>query len=335
MSLLHLEGFDLLGNVANLQRKYPYGGSGTPSFSAGRVNGSSLSLPPNSRAVVRPFPENSSTVVGFAMKVQGSIQSLSNFATLKYDGDDHLRLSLDSSGQINVAASSSVGNTIQAVFLDQWVYIEIKSIIDQVNGSIQVRANNNQIFTMSPLNSYNASSPQPKINGVSFGNSSSSGTTILIDDVYVLETSVSPLNDYLGSIFVDSVLPDANGSDNDGTPVGEPTAWEAVSRNPADPSSDYIQVGGVNSYEKFSFTPISSIGAGALAVQFEVQGVRGSRGYPRIIPVVDSSEVTSSEMLLPPSSATESMIMSVDPNTNQKWLVSDINTREFGFKRII
>jgi hypothetical protein len=246
MALLHIEGFDGLSEPEERYSIYEQT-LNTCTIDAGRISGKALNV--GSYLSFCRFPVESPTNVlylGMAIKVPASNSTHGNNApVIFFDevGAEQCRINFPS-GFPRVARGTFtfLGTGTIPVIFDNWHYLEIKATI---SNSVST---DDFIIRIDGQESLNLSS------GDTQGSASSSNIATMelrggyisesyyYDDLYVLDTTGSINNTFLGDVRVSPIYPNAVGSSTEFTPSdGTSDNYTLVNDATADDSTTYVE----------------------------------------------------------------------------------------------
>jgi hypothetical protein len=276
--LLLTEGFDHYSDTTHMYQKwsaidtldpgspgqtgrFPAQGSAiSRAFQIANTTGSTTKL-----AGFRTLGSSPGTVIiGWAFRV-GSLSAESNLGVSAYDSSaatEQIGLAVETSGAVRVYRGGSnhtatIGTSAAGLIATgTWYYIEMKIVFSTTaTGSVVVNLNGpTQILNLTSVQtaqSSNASCDSVAIEAV--GNSSS--TTVIIDDLYVCDTTGSQNNAFLGDVKYVTVLPASPAGRLDqwaqtGGTGGQP--WTAVNETNPDDDTSYVSDATVGDIEDFN-----------------------------------------------------------------------------------
>ena len=280
MALLWIEGFETFGAIGNniaalLVRKYgaPLDVSaGGCYLTAGRFFGAAAQLRTTAPALsfsTPVFTPVTTIIVGCAIKVD-SISSPTDLMRF-YEGESvyHVGLQIVSSGviRLNCAGTTLPGespaNTIAA---GQWYCVEVKVTIGDSDGAYEVRVNGTTVASASGIDTRNSGSGL--IDRVQFRGwyGSTASIYVTFDDVYVLDTTGTDNNTFLGSQIVEVVFPNSNAQSNWSPSTGTSNA-ACVDENPSNDDTDYVYSTTVGNKDLYGVTSCTRINANIKGVQ--------------------------------------------------------------------
>lgn len=226
--------------------------------------------------------------------------------------------------------ATQIGSSSATFQLNQWYYFEFKvTARTATNGAYEVRQNESTIMSGSSVNLADLGSDG--VDSVGWGYAGA----IRVDDVYILDSTGTANNDFLGDCVSVHILPTSDGHQNDmarstgasnfGTVDDSPTAASSADYNASDTN-------GHEDYYGFENLPSTGLGtifgiriSGSLAMAGAGSRVARYRYY-------DGAEFTlGSNVAAAGTSVVElPQIAEVNPNTAVGWLASEINAGEFG-----
>ena len=277
-------------------------------------------------------PATNTLIVGFAFYWNGagsSSVSISNNAaptvlTMQ------TTLELTSGGTIRIRTGSSTGTILatSAVCLNasSWNFIEWKTLVDN-SGTYTVKVNGLQVLNGS---------------GDTQGQSTSTiaamaytiAANMAIDDVYLLDTNGSYLNDFIGDCKVECLTP----STGNGTNTGLTTSTGAdhgalVDESPANDDTDYNYGTAAGVKDTYNFPSLATTGA-VKAVQVSARAKKTDSATKELAIVAreNSTDSDGATQALSTSYTQYQQIWEKRPSDNSDWTSSDVNAGEFGLK---
>ncbi len=312
-----------------LQMKYPSATTGIGS-TTGRFSGVALSISGGESFSLPLGTSQSTLVAGFAF----------NRATTS--GDQELYYFMDSAtaqvavainilGQIYFkrgAGGSTIASSSTQLSMNTWYYLEFKITFHNTTGAIEFRINENVDVNSSPLNTRVSSNNSA--NGFTFAANFYGHYT---DDFYMLDTSGSANNDFLGDVQVQSLLPSGAGAHTDFTP-STGSNWQNVDEVPSDGDTTYNESTTTNHIDTYAFGNLSASSATVLGVMVNYTARKTQAGSRNFAPVVrtNSTDFVGDEVSATASYKTNYQLYEENPDTTDPWTVSEVNAAEFGIK---
>jgi hypothetical protein len=253
-----------------------------------------------------------------------------------------LKIIVGTSEQISVRTDSSArlivsrnGTTIATgttpLNPNTWYYIELKFVISTTSGSVALR-----------LNGADEISLTTGLNTAAAGGSSWNGIAIqrtgagwpgggFFDDIYVLDTSQSPNNDFLGPISVLALSPNAAGNYQQWTPNGASNLG-SVLQNDGDGS--FVMSSTQNQIDTFAMTDLPISSGTVYAVQQHITARNDGGAARTVAPVlrIGSTDYVGPGFTTGSSYQTFTHIREQNPATSSAWTISDVNGLESGYK---
>ena len=325
MALLHMDGFDM-GDGA---LRYPNGsGSGTNTttrFSYGRSIISS-----GSAQIAKDIVSGSTAVIsGFAMNNQsGSISFFSDAGATQ-----HITVVFGSTGNIDVRRGNTGGTILASAtsaYSSGWNYFEVRCIISDTVGEVQVRVNG------SASNTINLTSSDTKNGGTLtsidrvslYGNSQAQ-----FDDWYIIDTTGSLNNTYLGDCRVYTLAPSGNGNYSQfvGSDGNSTDNYLLVDEQPYS-TGDYT--GSATSGNRDSYvmtdlpgTATTVFGVNEVSVVFKSDA--GAATMKQLLRI-SATDYESSAVTLSTSPSVITTLRETNPNTSAAWTPAGVNGAEAG-----
>jgi hypothetical protein len=345
MTLLFCDSFDHYAQ-ADFNSKWTaasgtLGSNTTINASNGRRSTSSLRISGGQGCVKGGLTPSASMVLGFAYKNSSLPASDTVLATfidpsVSASAGAHITIALSTTGNIKAFRGSSAGTLLgtssSALAINTYYYIEIKILIHDSTGTVEVRVNgsNTGWLNLTGQDTRNA------------GNATISAILILgnatadFDDLYVLNTSGSINNDFLGDTRVDAILPSANGNSSGmtGSDGNSTDNYLLVDEAAANGDTDYVGSATATTKDTYTFPNLSHTPLTISAVQINMWAKKDDAGARSICSVTRSNSADTDGTTLAIGTAYENhrQVVETDPNTAAAWDLTGFNAAEFGVK---
>jgi hypothetical protein len=341
MALRFIDGWDHYA-TAQLAQKWTSAGTsgGAPAVvGAGRLGGSRLQLQSNG-SLIKVLNAQATWIVGAALTSSdfgspgtnpGGLFGFFDGGTLHVD----LRFNgtfLQATRNGTVLATGTI-----PLSLNTWYYIEMKVIIDDVNGVAIVKVNGvtDINFSGDTRNAANASADRLRLYaaGASSGGAQS---TWFFDDLYLCDgTGGSPTNSFLGDVRVEALFPNGNGNSSqfDGSDGNSTDNYLLVDEATPNSDTDYVEspdVGDKDTYAMTNLTPTAGTVFGVQPLPYAAKTDAGTRSIVSVARLA-GTEVDSSDKALSVGYSYYPDIRETKPGGGA-WSISDVNSAEFGAK---
>lgn len=328
MALLVCDGFDHYATADGLKKWNVFGTGVSINTTAGRRGGGALSLSDSTRFVAKTLPATYSTLYFGHAYNPGTI-SAGDLLHVMDGATVHCGLNVNVNGAIvafrgtsATVLGTSANNTIVS---GAYQYIECKVVIDDVAGEIVVRVNGVTVLSLTGVDTRNAGNPTAngyRVRGI--------GTTCLVDDHYVCDTSGSANNDFLGDVRIDTIYPNGAGTHQSWTP-STGTDHAALVDETAPNTTDYLTGGAAGSKETLTLQDLS-VNGGILGVQVNAAVAKTDAGASTMKNLIRSGTTEANGAVFAPSTSYlySSSIHETDPATGSAWLTAAINALEAG-----
>jgi catechol 2,3-dioxygenase-like lactoylglutathione lyase family enzyme len=337
MAMLLIEGFDQYSTDAELQR----GGwtstamaSITSTTGASEVHGTlgySVYGSASTTDLFHAVPTSSATyVLGVAYRCRlGSVASREIMATYQ-GGSLQNKVNTVSGGEISVTRGTTVLGTSTGAGLVGTVYsyIEVKIFLHASAGTVDVWVEGQNVLSLTSQNTLNTSTAEINLLGMSGANT----THNQFDDLYILDDSGSDNTSELGPVFVETLVPDADGNVNDFTP-STGFNWENVDDiAPDDQDGTYNHSGTATDQELYGFAAL----AGNIGVVYAVEASalirKEDAGFREIRHVARSNvtEVEGPNKVFGTNYKNITHIFEKDPDGDVVWDEASVNAAQFG-----
>lgn len=341
MTLLALEGFEHHGSTdgemhSTLVRKH-ITVTGAWENEVGRNGGSGAAVNSNGDdLVINVGTSYSETIIGFAIKFrQINSNALDTILFIRNAvGGNLAHFVRAQNGKPRLLSSS--GNVAYEADLPWrlfvWNYFEIRVLAgtNNSNGELEMYLNGQQVVNETGVDTFANS-----YSGIqSFYFNGNNHFNYILDDIYVINTSGTNNNTFLGDISIEALLPNAAGTTTDWSVTGAATNHEATDDNPFDDDTSYVSSSTTTDTDTYSFDNLTNITQGIVGVQMLPNGKKQGTGTREIAPVIRSgtTDYDQTSFNLATSYDYYPTIAEQDPDTGSAWTASGINGAEFGYK---
>jgi hypothetical protein len=328
MTLLFLDGFD--ANDAEV--KWTSNLSAAPSYAEATRDGvgSAFVATTTTGRIRKTITASAGVICGFAFKPKSLTTSVSIVSFAADAGvTQHHILQTAASGALRAQRSASVLATSAAgvIVLNTWCYVEVRGTLNDTTGAFEVRVNGVPVinFTGDTKNAGTSTN----IDQVIVGGGTFTSPNFVYDDVYILNTSGSVNNTFLGDVRVRTVFPDGAGASTQFTPTGSGSNWQNVDETPYS-TTDYNSSTTSGHRDTYTLGAISA-GDTVHGIQTNMVAKKGG-GDPDMKTVVRSGGTNYSDATstVTTTAATYSTVRESDPATTAAWTVSGVNGLEAG-----
>jgi hypothetical protein len=323
MALRLIEGFD--DGLAAIRGWNPTHFTAQPPDirAGGRFGGSALYQDYIKGGVKVISPAITTTgILGFAHKPNSVVSY--NWTIVQFG---FARLVLLDGGRIQIARADNgaqVAVTVNPVWTTAgvWRYIELK--YSPVSGACELRVDGSVVAS-------GTLPTQANIWEVRFPDVPASTPQLWTDDVYVVDTSGTTNNDYLGDVRVDLLMPTADGAHAGMTP-STGTAHYALVDEAAPNTTDYVSSSVAGTKDTYIFQDISTNTAaifGVAVTNYARKDAAGAGALANIVRIGGTNYLQPVAQLSASWTANENLVP-LNPATNSPWTTSDVNSAEFG-----
>jgi hypothetical protein len=329
MSMEFTDGFDHYQSAPNMALKWNvatgYVGSGT-----GRYGGQSALLASSCYVVLTSL---ATRYVGVAFMPSTGDSTVLTFTDGAGPTDQCWIQYTLSTAKLTVVlgdGTTVIGTLTGTYSPSTWYYIEVSLTIGSA-GSITVHINGVVKLTLTGVNTqYSANATQSVVQ------LNNGGTGIYFDDLYILNTSGSVNNTFLGECKIITGLPSADSATNHAwTPKSGTVHFSEV--NEADPDGDttYNKTSTVSAIDTYLFPTVVTTNTIA-AVQGVLTFRKDDAGSHTLALTLRSGTTNyfGTTVSVGGGYAMTRQIYETDPNTSAAWTVANLNAAEIGAKMI-
>jgi hypothetical protein len=246
-------------------------------------------------------------------------------------GVAQLDVRTDTSGHLVVTRNgTTLATSTNVMSLNTWYHIEFKATIHNTTGAYEVRVNGSSTGWIAPATGANTrTSSNNFFTGIQLG---VAGSDIKrYDDFYLLDTSGSVANDFVGPQKITTIYPNAAGNYAQWT--GNYAAnFANVNESNGDSDSTVNQSSTANQIDTFAFDDVPS--GTVTAIQHAIMA-RQDAGAARTFCPLQRSGTTDYEGTTFTLAGSHIFYLdpkSTNPDTSAAWTVSGLNAAEFGYK---
>ena len=339
MALLLIEGWDQYDDDDEIIRGgWSTNNAGGMASIASPVHGTlgrAIEISTSGTILSHNVPTSSATIVmGFAMQLKDTGPVSAQLVRLWEGTGVQGELTVTNSGELEYHRGSQAAllGTSSGAGLVQSVYqfIELKVLFHASAGTVEIRVDGVEVLSLTSQNTLatstavmtridlvGANSPEPAF-----------------DSMYVLDDSGSDNTDFLGEVFVETLVPDADGNVNDFTRVGGGSNnWEAVDDiAPPDDDTTYNHSVTATDQELYGFAALAGNIGTIFAVEASALVRKEDPGF-REIQLRSRSNVTEVDSPNKGMSLTYRYINHIfenDPDGGTDWDEAAVNAAEFG-----
>lgn len=355
MSLLHMEGWELMGSTADASAliqarailRWPgsvtHQGNGVDLVDNDQADGGKAlrwgtAPSAESNSIIFPVSDQAgkTMVIGARIKLNSNATSDSAAITARGVLTDQLHLEFQNNANIRLMRGfTEVANVASVLTAGAWHYIEWEFSVHNSTGHTKVWVDGTEQMNETAKDTQNGSTDtidQIEINGLE---SVSAGDFAATDDIYILNTDgAAPLNARLGNnTRIVGKLPINDGLTNDWTPSSAVDHYTLVDENP-EGTTDYVESSTSTEKELFGYAsaPDNTIYAVEIEAICRSDGV-GISNFRGRVESNASSAVGGTEAVA--SEEDDTVIRAIfteDPDTSAAWIQAGVNNAEFGLE---
>jgi hypothetical protein len=221
---------------------------------------------------------------------------------------------------------SLVGTSPSAPFssANVWRYIELKYVLS--TGACTVRVDGVAVITATV-------GTAASISSMLLGQGGGNAQQLQFDDFYVLDTTGTKNNDFLGDVRIQTLLPTADGTHSDLAP-STGTAHAALVDEPAPNTTDYVYSASAGMKDTYQFQDLAATTANIFGVEitnYSRKDATGSVGVANVSRVA-GVDYTAVPQGLSASWTANRDLLELNPATGLPWAPADVINSEFGIK---
>lgn len=339
MALLWMDGFEGYGDTDGqavegaLARRYTVVSTHDVKDD-GRFGGWSLQPDNKNCSIKTPSLTTDDTLITcFALKFPFAIDGISDWwLELWSSGTVGMRLGADADGAMRVyLGGGELSRTVPGIInTERWHWVEFKVVCDNTTGSYELKVDGNTVLSASGIDTQSnlAYYDQVLLTGADL----SATETPRYDDFFVMDSTGSDHNDFVGQLRITAIVPDGDTATVNWTTSSGSNHWELV--DDLDPDDDTTYVEDTVSTNKDIWTyealaDLDSIDALCLVTDVRVTDAN-TYGLTTIVKSGGTEYTANMGTISSTSYAMPERLMTVDPDTSSPWTQSGINSVEMG-----
>jgi hypothetical protein len=334
--LVWIEGFEGFGTggalvpTGILARKYPVvDHEAFLQIEAGRLSGYCLRIGTSTYGFGTGSLTTDSTIT-VGMGFNFSILATSHFLNL-YDGTTlGINVQLESSGEISIRKGTTTLETTSGLGLltNTWYYIELQVKCDSTTGTYELRIDENTVLSDTGVNTKAGTHnyhDRVYFYGIAYS---------YFDDLYILDSTGSQNNDFLGNSRVEAIYPDGDTATIDWTASSGNTHYNLVDEVVCDDDTNYVEDGTANDVDLYDYATPSYITGIIRGLQVNTQAKLTDATPYNLITRCHSNVTDSDDSPQPLASSyvCYRRLMELDPDSGLAWNLGSLASAEFGIK---
>lgn len=280
-------------------------------------------------------------IVGFGLLVVNNDTGTIELCSLDENaaGVDHISLRL-TTGTSTYGLSVGRGNYTElgsaaAVIPDgTYVYVEMKAVIHDTTGSVEVRVNGVTVINVTGVDTRNGGVPAVTQVLIGNGRGNANNYDIRQDDVYVCDGTGSLNNGFLGDSRVAALYPTGAGTTTQWTPSAG-SNWQNVDEAPPDEDTTYnseTTAGEIDLYAMANLPSTAGSVAGIKEVAYHRKDDAGARTLRHVLRTGATNYEGADIAVADGYTYAGTVLRELNPNTGVAWTGTDIDGLEAGVK---
>ena len=346
MAFRFADSFDHYTTTAQMRTKWTSVDTNVyPVAAAGRNGTAGIAGVTGGGSSIKQFKktlDNQATwIVGIAVKMSAAT-SHAGFAVEFLDGGTvqvgvYNNTDLTLEVRRNGSSGTLLATSTNSLTVGTYYYIEFKAIIDNA-GTYEVRVNGTSTGWIPSASGDTQQSVNAYANVININTISGLGLQHVYDDLYICDGTTGedptyPNNSFLGDIRVAMVLPNEIGTYSEFTPTAG-NNYTCVDETTPNDDTDYVYTSGVGNVDTYGFAALPVTSGTILGIQtvpYARKDDAGSRSISSTL-YYNSILYSGSPKSLGDTYSYYPEIFETNPNTEERWTISEINAAEFGEK---
>lgn len=334
-----MEGFDHLAQGDLVPHKWDAWSHGISStgFVAGRIGGGNAwSQIYGDRTLDKIIDAQGTWIVGAAMAFSPINQN--GFAIIKLmDGaTNQVELRYEFATKklyVTRNGTTILGPGVVVTKTSLWHYYELRVVISDMVGEVEVRVDGNTYLSGTLLDTRNGGAT---VDTIRFGDRGNFDGTQILDDIYICDgTGSAPTNTFLGDVKVESIFPSGNGNSSvlvgsDGNSIDN---YLLVDESAPNSDTDYVESSTVGDKDTYAYGNLTATLGTVYGVQVLPWAKKTDAGARKIASIarLSGTEVDSADKTLFTDYSYYLDVREAKPGGGV-WTITDVNAAEFGVK---
>lgn len=342
MAIILLEDFDDTASGTGVTGRKPWWSGSIFTHTTGRHGTGLLTGDNANRESVLSFGGTYKTLImGFACRILDH-GSANPYRIMVFNGGGGLvELRVQHDGAIRFTGVWGQGATsaVGVLPLNEWRYVEVKFVVDDTNGSYEVRVNQNTELSDSGIDTYSSGAVGTSSVNLKGTFGGADVDDIRWDDIYVLDDTGGVNDDFLGDVTVYTLRPDGDGNTSGLTNSGGDSInnWSYVDDGATPSSADYVGSKIEGDLDTYTMTGLSSTAFEVHAMQTTIWCEKDSVGLKYMRPIVRTGSTGGAQS----DNVGDTIVLTevyeyymepwdVNPDTGVGWTEGEINAIEIG-----
>lgn len=274
-------------------------------------------------------------IAGIAWRPEGTLSgdAVSGKGLLVFRGDSnattHLTLAVTSSGALRVrrgdATGTILGTTADLISLNTWYYIELKALISDTVGTVNVQVNGVSALSLTGLDTKNAGT-NTTFDAVEFGGGGV-GCTSRMRDIYICNGAGSVNNNFLGDCRVTHSVVNADSTPEQWTRSTGSDSFALLDEATPNSDTDYIEDAVDGEITRMGLVDLTDTTHAIFGIQTAVFAKKDDAGARslRVGMFSDATLTNGADHALPTSYASIYDIFELDPDGGVAWTPTQLN----------
>lgn len=232
--------------------------------------------------------------------------------------------------RVNTLLGTSTGANLRP---NQWYFIEFKATLSNTTGTVVIKVNETQVLSLSSQDTQQGGTAEWR--KYRLEGSSVFPDNFSFDDWYILNTSGSQNNDFLGSIRIDGILPNGDSGTINWTPSTGTLNYALVDENPHNTDTDYVESSTSTDQDLYDYASVPTTLDTIHGLQINTV-VRETDASDFTLKTLVYSGTTLSadtaQAIAGTSYEVLHRVVELDPDTSSAWTSSGINSAQFGIE---
>lgn len=350
MTLRWVEGFEALGSQTAITNYYENVTWSSPTFVAGSVHGTALQSGSAGTSTIFRTPDLGITasewIIGMRVNVDEvtinttkTLMSLYNGTTLL--GSLQWRTQSPNTGIRFRWIRNNGASVVEGAVLanDVTRYLQIRVLMSNTSsGEVEILVDGAAYASITAATTAVVATTLNKVQ-FELGHSGNASSKVVIDDIYILDTSGGVQDNFLGNQSVEAIYADGDGAATDWTPLGAGSHYVEVDELTVDDGdTSYVAASNDNDQDLFTFGDLTVLAGAVNGVMVKARMKNDSAGSRNVEmlhrSVAGNISNGTTKVVNSTSYSSFTQIWEQNPDGPADWTVNEINGSQFGMELV-
>jgi hypothetical protein len=332
MAIVFVDGFDYYP-IANITRKWTAGAAS--SMQTGVYAGNCVRFNGTNNNISKAFTAAATIGVSFYLRIFQASAAATAICIFKDTSTTHVDVRIDANYKLYATRNgTTLGSaSTNALSLNTWYHVEIKTLIDDSAGTVEVRINGTNSGWLNLTSQDTRNAGNASVNTINLAPGSSSYFDY--DHLVIWNTSGNAPTNFMGDTKVVTLYPSGDSGTNNAWTASTGSSKYACVDETQTSDTDYISSTTAGNIQTFTKGACDMATVRAVAINLVQEKDDASAYTIAELTRSGSTNYANATTVAPAASYVDSQwIRDQDPATSSAWTESGVDNAEFGVKHV-